>query len=76
MQLHFHDAPLPSAAGPTAIQLLTPLILLKPGAALALNQQTLPRAPAQQHIRPDASPLPSEQSLPGPCTGKAPSDNV
>lgn len=38
------------AAGQTVSELLTQLNQLKPGAALALNQQILPREQWRQHI--------------------------
>ncbi|WP_139762480.1 sulfur carrier protein ThiS, partial [Salmonella enterica] len=43
MQIQFNDEPMQCAAGQTVSGLLIQLNLLKPGAALALNQQILPR---------------------------------
>ena len=43
MQIHFNDEPMPCAEGLSVTALLTHLEQLKPGVALALNQQILPR---------------------------------
>ena len=43
MQIQFNDEPMQCAAGQTVSELLIQLNQLKPGAALALNQQILPR---------------------------------
>lgn len=43
MQIQFNDEPMQCAEGQTVSGLLTALNQLKPGAALALNQQILPR---------------------------------
>lgn len=50
MQIQFNDEPMQCAAGQTVSELLTQLNQLKPGAALALNQQILPREQWQQQI--------------------------
>ncbi|HHG6074753.1 TPA: sulfur carrier protein ThiS [Salmonella enterica subsp. enterica serovar Vietnam] len=50
MRIQFNDEPMQCAEGQTASELLTQLNQLKPGAALALNQQILPRERWQQHI--------------------------
>ena len=42
MQIQFNDEPMQCAEGQTVSGLLTELNQLKPGAALALNQQILP----------------------------------
>ncbi|EBK3265397.1 sulfur carrier protein ThiS [Salmonella enterica subsp. enterica serovar Enteritidis] len=47
MQIQFNDEPMQCAAGQTVSGLL---IQLKPGAALALNQQILPREQWEQQI--------------------------
>ncbi len=49
MQIQFNDEPM-RAAGQTVSSLLATLNQLKPGAALALNQQILPREQWQQQI--------------------------
>ncbi|CBG90466.1 sulfur carrier protein ThiS [Citrobacter rodentium] len=43
MRILFNDEPLQCADGLSVAELLTQLNQLKPGAALALNQQILPR---------------------------------
>ncbi|EGD5903146.1 sulfur carrier protein ThiS [Salmonella enterica] len=50
MQIQFNDEPMQCAEGQTISELLTQLIQLKPGTALALNQQILPREQWRQHI--------------------------
>ena len=50
MQIQFNDEPMQCAEGQTVSGLLTELNQLKPGAALALNQQILPREQWQQQI--------------------------
>lgn len=50
MQIQFNDEPMQCPAGQTVSELLAHLDQLKPGAALALNQQILPREQWQQHI--------------------------
>lgn len=50
MQIQFNDEPMQCAEGQTVSGLLTALNQLKPGAALALNQQILPREQWQQQI--------------------------
>ncbi|WP_248623431.1 sulfur carrier protein ThiS [Citrobacter koseri] len=50
MQIQFNDEPMPCADGLSIIDLLTQLNQLKPGAALALNQQILPREQWEQQI--------------------------
>lgn len=50
MQIQFNDEPMQCAAGQTVSELLTQLNQLKPGAALALNQQILPREQWEQQI--------------------------
>ncbi|AXC80909.1 sulfur carrier protein ThiS [Salmonella enterica subsp. houtenae] len=50
MQIQFNDEPMQCAEGQTVSELLTQLNQLKPGAALALNQQILPREQWRQHI--------------------------
>ncbi len=53
MQIQFNDEPMQCAAGQTVSELVTLLNKLKPGAALALNQQILPREQWQQQIVPE-----------------------
>lgn len=48
MQIQFNDEPMQCAEGQTS--LLATLNQLKPGVALALNQQILPREQWQQQI--------------------------
>ncbi|GHD97727.1 MULTISPECIES: sulfur carrier protein ThiS [Pseudocitrobacter] len=50
MQIHFNDEPMPCAEGLSVTALLTQLEQLKPGVALALNQQILPRERWEHHI--------------------------
>ena len=50
MQIQFNDEPMQCAEGQTVSGLLTALNQLKPGAALALNQQILPREQWEQQI--------------------------
>lgn len=50
MQIQFNDEAMQCTEGQTVGELLTALNQLKPGAALALNQQILPRDQWQQHI--------------------------
>ena len=50
MQILVNDEPMQCAAGQTVSELLTQLNQLKPGAALALNQQILPREQWEQQI--------------------------
>lgn len=50
MQIQFNDEAMQCAEGQTISELLAQLNQLKPGAALALNQQILPRDQWQQHI--------------------------
>ena len=50
MQIQFNDEAMQCAEGQTISELLAKLNQLKPGAALALNQQILPRDQWQQHI--------------------------
>ncbi|NYM26750.1 sulfur carrier protein ThiS, partial [Salmonella enterica] len=50
MQIQFNDEPMQCAAGQTVSGLLIQLNQLKPGAALALNQQILPREQWEQQI--------------------------
>ncbi|EOX8517785.1 sulfur carrier protein ThiS [Salmonella enterica] len=50
MRIQFNDEPMQCAEGQTVSELLTQLNQLKPGAALALNQQILPRERWQQYI--------------------------
>ncbi|WP_413596432.1 sulfur carrier protein ThiS [Citrobacter youngae] len=50
MQIQFNDEPLQCAEGQTISELLTQLNQHKPGMALALNQQILPRDQWQQQI--------------------------
>ncbi|EAN5800287.1 sulfur carrier protein ThiS [Salmonella enterica] len=50
MQIQFNDEPMQCAEGQTVSELLTQLNQLKPGVALALNQQILPREQWRQQI--------------------------
>lgn len=50
MQIQFNDEPMQCADGQTISELLVHLNQLKPGAALALNQQILPREQWEQQI--------------------------
>lgn len=50
MQIQFNDEPMQCAEGQTVSSLLATLNQLKPGVALALNQQILPREQWQQQI--------------------------
>ena len=50
MQIQFKDEPMQCADGLSVIDLLTQLNQLKPRAALALNQQILPREQWEQQI--------------------------
>ncbi|MFH7829373.1 sulfur carrier protein ThiS [Kluyvera chengduensis] len=50
MQIQFNDEAIQCAEGQTVSELLIQLNQLKPGTALALNQQVLPREQWQQHI--------------------------
>ena len=50
MQIQFNDEAMQCAVGQTVSDLLATLNQLKPGTALALNQQILPRDQWQQHI--------------------------
>ncbi|HAU3361872.1 TPA: sulfur carrier protein ThiS [Salmonella enterica subsp. salamae] len=50
MQIQFNDEPMQCAEGQTVSELLTQLNQLKPGTALALNQQILPRERWRHHI--------------------------
>ena len=50
MQIQFNDEAMQCAEGQTVSELLAQLNQLTPGAALALNQQILPRDQWQQHI--------------------------
>lgn len=50
MQIHFNDEPMPCTEGLSVTALLTQLEQLKPGVALALNQQILPRERWEHHI--------------------------
>ena len=50
MQIQFNDEAMQCAEVQTVSELLAHLNQLKPGAALALNQQILPRDQWQQHI--------------------------
>ena len=50
MQIQFNDEAMQCAEGQTVSELLIQLNQLKPGTALALNQQILPRDQWQQHI--------------------------
>lgn len=50
MQIQFNDEPMQCAEGQTVSELLATLNQLQPGAALALNQQILPREQWEQQI--------------------------
>ena len=50
MQIQFNDEAMQCAEGQTISELLVQLNQLKPGTALALNQQILPPDQWQQHI--------------------------
>ncbi|MEO3992561.1 sulfur carrier protein ThiS [Pseudocitrobacter cyperus] len=50
MQIQFNDEPMQCAEGLSVTALLTKLEQLKPGVALALNQQILPRERWEHHI--------------------------
>ncbi|QRG78928.1 sulfur carrier protein ThiS [Citrobacter sp. R56] len=50
MQIQFNDEPMQCAVGVSVTDLLNQLDQLKPGAALALNQQILPREQWEHHI--------------------------
>ncbi|MDA8480434.1 sulfur carrier protein ThiS [Citrobacter sp. Awk 4] len=50
MQIQFNDEPMQCAVGMSVTDLLNQLDQLKPGAALALNQQILPREQWEQQI--------------------------
>lgn len=50
MQIQFNDEPMQCAVGMSVTDLLNQLDQLKPGAALALNQQILPREQWEHHI--------------------------
>lgn len=50
MQIQFNDEPMQCAEGQTVSSLLATLNQLKPGVALALNQQILPREQWRHHI--------------------------
>jgi sulfur carrier protein len=50
MQIQFNDEPIQCAEGLSVTTLLTQLEQLKPGVALALNQQILPRERWEHHI--------------------------
>ena len=50
MQIQFNDEPLQCAEGQSVNALLAQLNQLKPGTALALNQQILPREQWEQQI--------------------------
>lgn len=50
MQIQFNDEPMQCAEGLSVAALLTQLKQLKPGVALALNQQILPRERWEHHI--------------------------
>ncbi|AUO67028.1 sulfur carrier protein ThiS [Citrobacter freundii complex sp. CFNIH2] len=50
MRIQFNDEPMQCAEGLSVHKLLIQLNQLKPGAALALNQQILPREQWEQHI--------------------------
>lgn len=50
MQIQFNDEPIQCAEGLSVTALLTQLEQLKPGVALALNQQILPRERWEHHI--------------------------
>ncbi|WET40437.1 sulfur carrier protein ThiS [Citrobacter enshiensis] len=50
MQIQFNDQPMQCAGGMSVTDLLNQLDQLKPGAALALNQQILPREQWEQQI--------------------------
>jgi len=50
MRVLFNDEPLQCADGLSVAELLTQLEQLKPGAALALNQQILPREQWERQI--------------------------
>ncbi|MDN8602200.1 sulfur carrier protein ThiS [Citrobacter sp. S2-9] len=50
MQIQFNDESMQCAVGVSVTDLLNQLDQLKPGAALALNQQILPREQWEHHI--------------------------
>ncbi len=50
MHIQFNDEPMQCDNGLSVIALLTQLQQLKPGVALALNQQILPRERWEHHI--------------------------
>ncbi|WP_336222293.1 sulfur carrier protein ThiS [Citrobacter amalonaticus] len=50
MRIQFNDEPMQCAEGLSVHNLLTQLNQVKPGTALALNQQILPREQWEQHI--------------------------
>lgn len=50
MQIQFNDEPIACSEGQTVSGLLVQLNQLKPGTALALNQQILPRERWEQQI--------------------------
>jgi thiamine biosynthesis protein ThiS len=50
MRIQFNDEPMQCVEGLSVHTLLAQLNQLKPGAALALNQQILPREQWEQHI--------------------------
>ncbi|HGV9229291.1 sulfur carrier protein ThiS [Citrobacter amalonaticus] len=50
MRIQFNDEPMQCVEGLSVHTLLIQLNQLKPGAALALNQQILPREQWEQHI--------------------------
>lgn len=50
MQIQFNDEPMQCAVGMSVTDLLNQLDQLKPGAALALNQQILPREQWEHQI--------------------------
>ncbi|MGY5958968.1 sulfur carrier protein ThiS [Kosakonia sp. BK9b] len=50
MHIRFNDEPMHCAAGLTVSALLNQLNQLKPGVALALNEQILPREQWEDHL--------------------------
>lgn len=50
MRIVFNDEPMQCASGLSVSELLARLNQLKPGTALALNQQILPREQWERHI--------------------------
>ncbi|MGP3592923.1 sulfur carrier protein ThiS [Vagococcus sp. WN89Y] len=50
MQIHFNDEPMQCMPGLSVTTLLDQLTQLKPGVALALNEQILPREQWDDHL--------------------------